>query len=111
MTTDQATLILASLLRTPRSFRSFDISDAARKRLDNVQQLLETVGKKTKASAYDDALVHLNAAYRLLGAEPPRGYSGALTSRKHPFLVAFDKPNPGAETDAWKSLLTQLPQA
>jgi hypothetical protein len=111
MNTDQATLVLASLRRAPRGFRSFDISNAARQRLDSVQHLLETYGKKTKASAHDEALAKLNEAYRLLGAEPPSGDAASLPSRKHPFLVAFDNPNPGAETDAWKALFIQLPQA
>jgi hypothetical protein len=108
MTTDQATLVLASLLRAPRGFKSTDLSRTASQKLAAIQQLLETYRKETKSSQHADALAQLDQAYRLLEVEPPSGDTSALASRKHPFLVAFDKPNPAAETDAWRALLVQL---
>ena len=108
MNTDRATLILATLLRSPRRFRSFELSKSAKQRLAAIQQLLETFDKLTFASDFEQALAQLNEAYRLLDVEPPTADSTSLTSRQHPMLVAFDNPHPGAETDAWKAFLIEL---
>jgi len=108
MKTDRATLILASLLSSPRRFRSYELSKAAKQRLATVQHLLEGFDKLTFASNYAEALSQLNQAYRELEAEPPPGTADDLTSRKHPVLFAFDNPNPGAETDAWRAFVSEL---
>jgi hypothetical protein len=107
MNTDHATLVLASSLRSPRRFRSFDLTKSAQQRLAAIQQLLESFDKLTFASDFDQALARLNEAYRLLDVEPPPADSASLTGRKHPMLFAFDNPHPGAETDAWRVLLVQ----
>jgi hypothetical protein len=108
MNTDQATVILASLLRSPRRFRSYELSQAARQRLVSIQHLLETYDNKTLSSDYEEALARLNQAYRMLDAVPPAASSDDLSSRMHPMLLAFDNPNLGAEGDAWRMLLAEL---
>lgn len=108
MKTDRATLLLASLLNSPRRFRSYELSKSAKQRLASVQHLLEAYDKMTFASNYGEALSQLDQAYRLLQAEPPPSTSDDLTSRKHPVLMAFDNPNPGAESDAWRAFVNEL---
>ena len=110
MNTDRASLILASFLRSPRRFRSFELSLAAKQRLVSIQHILETFDKLTFASDIEQALAQLNEAYRLVGAQAPAADSNSLTSRTHPMLEAFDNPQPGAETDAWKLFLNELRQ-
>src|SRR5262249_11232190 len=108
MKTEQATLILASLLRAPRRFRSYELSKAAKVQLTNIQQLLESYDHLAGSSDYGGALIKLNEAYQSLEAVPPASSSDDLPQRKHPFLLAFDNPKPGPETDAWKMYVNDL---
>jgi hypothetical protein len=107
MQTDQATLVLASLLRSPRRFQSYDLSRAAREHISDVQQLVEEYEEKQSAADYAGALAALEKAYGMLQAEPPTE-TADLANWKHPVLAAADKADLAAEMDAWRALLGKL---
>jgi hypothetical protein len=108
MQTDQATLVLASLLRSPRRFKSYDLSRAAREHIGVIQQLVEEYEAKQSAADYAGALAALDKAYGLLQATPVEGTSVDLANWKHPVLAAADKADLAAEMDAWRALLGRL---
>lgn len=107
MNTDQATYLMAFLLRAPRRGSSWELKKAAKQRLATIQHALEAYEKLTFSSD-EQALAQLNHIYTLLNAKPPSATDKDLATRKHPLLKALDSPSPGAETDAWKTFLTEL---
>jgi hypothetical protein len=108
MQTDQATLVLASLLRSPRRFQSYDLSKAAREHIGAIQQLVEEYEEKQSAADYAGALAALHKAYGMLQAEPPDAATADLANWKHSVLAAADKADLAAEMDAWRALLGRL---
>ncbi len=107
MGTDQATLVLASLLRSPRRFQSFDLSGTAKQLVFALEKALEDYEHRNRAPDPPLALAALNGAYALLSASPPPAKAEALTSRKHPVLVAVDREDRSAEVAAWHGLLAE----
>jgi hypothetical protein len=108
MQTEQATAILASLLGTPPRFRTFSLSKAAVARVGALEELLEEYLEKVgRTPDFAGALVKLEAAYRLLGVDPPAACAEDLVEWRHPVLVTIDNKDPVAEADAWRCLLTE----
>jgi len=110
MDTNQATYVLAFLLRAPKRAQSWELPKAAKHRIASIQHALEAFSKLTFSSD-QEALAELNHAYVLLDATPPPASHQELGARKHPIQKVMDTPNPGAETEAWKSFLAELRKA
>jgi hypothetical protein len=107
MNTHEATQILAFLLGSHRRYQSWQLSWAAKQRLASIQHALEAYEKLTFTSD-QEALAQLNQIYQMLNAEPPPADSNDLSTRKHPLMLALDRPDPGAEMDSWKVFLEEL---
>jgi hypothetical protein len=103
MNTEQATLLLASLVRTQRRFQSYDVNNPSRERIDAVQELLQEFKKQLA-----DALTTLEKAYRLVGAEPPPATPADLENGRHPVMLAIAKVDPLAEMTAWRMFLSEM---
>jgi hypothetical protein len=109
--TDQATLVLGSLLRGPRRFQSHDLAAGARKRLFALESVVEAFAAFAQAPDPGQALTKLEEAYRMLGAVPPNAGADDVVARRHPALVAADQPDRDAETAAWHALLAEAPES
>jgi hypothetical protein len=107
MRTEQATLILASLLRSPRRFQSHDLPRLTKERVLALDKLLDEFLEMTSLPDCPQALAKLEAAYRLLEAEPPTADERDLPGRSHPVLIAVDRPDQAAELTAWHTLLRE----
>jgi len=105
MGTDQATLVLASLLRAPRRFQSYDLTGQAKKQIIALEKALEEFDEAIQAANPPQALVKLTEAFGLLGATPASGVAEDLTSRKHPVIMAVDREDRPAEVAAWHAFL------
>lgn len=101
MKTDQATLVLASLLRSGRRFQSHDLGQTTRQRIATIQQLLEEYEEKLSSPDATEAPAKLAEAYRLLKAEPPSGAEQTV-------LAAVNQAEPTAETNAWQAFLAEF---
>src|SRR5262245_30347962 len=101
MQTDQATLVLASLLRSGRRFQSQDLSKAVRQRIALLQELLEEYEAKLSQPEVGDAL---GQAYLLMNTEPP---PGAAADWESAVLSATNKADLIAEAEAWRSFLAE----
>lgn len=109
MRTEQATLVLASLMRPRRMFQSYDLGAAAKKLVIEVQKALETFEAEANAGRHAAALEKVNESYRLLGATPPAADADSLAARRHPLLESADRPaGGGEEAEAWRALLSQV---
>jgi hypothetical protein len=108
MQTDQATLVLSSLLRPSRRFQSYDLGKAAKQRIFAVEGLLEAFEEAAKRADSTDALAMIEAAYRSLGAEPPAAGAKDILSRQHPVLVAADSADASGEARAWHTFLAEI---
>jgi len=107
MHTDQATLILASLLRTSRGFKSHNLERGVRLQILDADRLLDTYRWACNNYDYTLALAKLNAAYRALDAEPPSAAVESIAERRHPALIATDQIDRAAEMRAWQALLAE----
>jgi hypothetical protein len=107
MRTDQATLILSSLLRSPRRFQSYDLPRLTKERVLALDKLLDEFQDMTVLPDCPQALAKLDAAYLLLGAEPPTAEPDDLPRRLHPVLMAVDQAEQAAELAAWQALLKE----
>lgn len=103
----QATLVLASLLRSHRRFQSFDLGKIARERVFALQKLLEDFEEIATLADCPQALAKLDAAYHLLSAEPPLASPEDIPNRVHPVLAAVDRADMAAELAAWQALLRE----
>jgi hypothetical protein len=107
MRIDQATLILSSLLRSPRRFQSYDLPRLAKERVLALDKLLDEFQEMTGLQDCPQALAKLDAAYLLLGTTPPAAEPDDLPSRSHPVLIAVDQQDQAAELAAWQELLKE----
>jgi len=107
MRTDQANLILSSLLRSPRRFQSYDLPRLTKEKILALDKLLDEFQDMTGLPDCPQALAKLEAAYLLLGAEPPAAEPDDLPDRSHPVLVAVDQQDQAAELAAWQALLKE----
>src|SRR5215831_19347231 len=106
MQTAHATLILASLQRTPRAFQSYDLNKPARQRVDAVQQLLGEYRHRLAEFDYGGALSRLAMAYEALGAPAPLAAAADMDDATHPMMRAVAQPDHAAETEAWRVFLS-----
>jgi hypothetical protein len=108
MQTAHATLILASLQRTPRAFQSYDLNKPARQRVDAVQQLLGEYRHRLAEFDYAGALSRLARAYEALGAPKPAAEADDMDAGTHPMMLAVAHEDHAAETEAWRVFLSEL---
>jgi hypothetical protein len=108
MLTKYATLVLASLQRSPRMFQSFDLSKVARQRIDAVQLLLTEYRHRLADFDPAGALVRIERAYAELGAAPPPATPADVDGSAHPMMVAVATDDHAAETEAWRVFLSSL---
>lgn len=108
MQTAYATLILASLQRSPRVFQSFDLSKLARQRVDEVEQLLGEYRHRLTEFDHAGALARLERAYQALGAVPPPAGPNDMDAGTHPMMRAVAQDNHAAETEAWRVFLSEV---
>jgi len=105
MNTEQATVLVASLLRSQRVFQTFDLSKEAKKRVVAIQRLVEEYEASISSPDASQARDKLVAAYPLLGAKPP---SDAPAQVEQAILQAVNKADHAAEAVAWRSFLAEV---
>src|SRR5262245_23601803 len=104
MNTGQATLVLASLLRSGRRFQSHNLSKTVMARIAVVQEVLEEYGNKLSAADTNAAQLSLEQAYFLMNVKPPVGGTAGLEAD---MLAAVKKSDLLAEAEAWHTFLME----
>jgi hypothetical protein len=108
MQTHQATLILASLQRSPRGFQSYDLSKPARQCVDEAQRLLGEYQHRLSHFDHVGALAKVEQAYHLLRAVPPPATPEDMDEGTHPMMLAVGQADQAAETEAWRVFLSEM---